>query len=303
MNREEAEFAGDLGEKHRRPAWKRLLKAEEHRKYLRRRAILEEKEPAEFVRRVRNHGWWARNDFRKQHRRYGLTFLEWLINRLVPAVIVTWYEFDDEGNLDDEHVATIRRIAAMRIAGGRFPNHVADDLITYVWPAVVRGLLTYDPGRADFRHWIARIAENEARRAAGQEPPPLQLLHPAAGSEDEGKNAVMDPVDPGKEPPDIIEEEEEKDKLRRWADDLMTSLRKRDALAHEIVRRRVGAGMEFREMALLYQDDDRLADTFRAFFPRTAWEPADNERQRADKLRHLFNKIMKTMRGDEGEMP
>ena len=254
MNREEAEFAGDLGEKHRRPAWKRFLKAEEHRKYLRRRAMLEEKEPVEFVRRVRNHGWWARDDFRNQCHRYGLTSLEWLINRLVPALIVTWDEFDDEGNLVDEHRGRIRGIAAKRIADGQLPNHDPDDLITYVWPAVVRGLLTFDPGKGDFRHWIAGIADNEARKAARRERPRLQVRYSAADPENEGTIEVMDP---GKGPDERIEEEEDRDRLRRWADDLLASLRERDPMAYEIVRLRV-AGMEFREMAarLRGRDDE-----------------------------------------------
>jgi RNA polymerase sigma factor (sigma-70 family) len=305
MNREEAKFAGDLGEEYRRPAWDRLLEMEDHWEYLRRRAELEGKDPAEFVERLRFHGWAARNDFRDQrHNKDDLTFREWLITRLVPAVIVTWEEFtrdkfDNRVNLAKEHLERISSIVAIKITVGWIPKHVKHDLIHDVWAAVMRGLLTYKPDKGNFRSWINRITVNMLKKEAKKgrsrnlsEEPPSAYLHPAAWSGD----GTIDVVDTSEGPSEEVER-------REWFDDLMALIREWDEMGPEIFRLRFFEDMTFREMAQrLWPDDERPVKTFESFSQKP-WEPTDDEeRKRADQLRYRYAKILQKIREWGGEM-
>ena len=283
MTSEDAKFAGEEGEEHRRPAWRRLM--EQQHTYLLRRGDLEGFVPAEeFVKRVEIHSWGARDDFRNHRLKYTLGFPEWFINRLIPTVIATRNEFDAHGNFAGAHLEKIRMIAVRWLRGDD-----PDELINTLWIAVMRYLPNYDPDRGKFRFWINQIAENEAKKLYSQRQPStdLRLEEAAAATE----VTLMKDPDP-----------EYVDRMRSWADGLMARLRKRDEMAAEILRRRVVDGLEFHEMARLWREDPRLVKTFDTFFRRTRWEPTDDERKCADKLRRLFNEILKKLRKAEGEV-
>ena len=56
-----------------------------------------------------------------------------------------------------------------------FRDHDAEDLTQETFVRVHKSLVTFDPARGDFGGWLAVIARNVARRAAGRRPEPASF--------------------------------------------------------------------------------------------------------------------------------
>jgi len=262
MNREQARFER---------AWRRLLRTERYREYLSVLAVQEVRDPPALVKRVENHSWWAHDDFRRRHRKEALGFREWLLNRLIPAVVAAWDVFDADGYFSPQYLVVIRRIAGRRLQG-----EDPEALIHELWAQATRYLPSYDGGQGDFERWINTIAINLANGLVKR----LANGHAAAT-----QLADEDIEDDTKGP---LEEVEERD----WADVVLARIRQRDELAAEIFRLRKAEERSCPEIDRLYRHDRRLPGTFRVFFPRVPWEPNAAKDTRLARLKRLIDTIL-----------
>jgi DNA-directed RNA polymerase specialized sigma24 family protein len=263
MDSEEARFA---------QAWLRLLRMRRYHEYLLVRAVLEARDPPEFVKRVENHSWWAHDDFLRRHREDALGFREWLFNRLIPAVIAAWDAFDADGYFSPQYLEVIRRIAGKRLQG-EDPEVLIDEL----WTQATHYLPSYSRVRGDFKRWIntiaIRLAIHRWKKAANRHAAATPLV---------GEFEVPDPA---KGPSEIIED-------RDYADVLLARIHRWDEMAAEIFQLRKVEGLSFSQIDCRCRHDPKLPETFRAFFERVPWEPTADEAMRVARLKRLFNAIL-----------